>query len=210
MDRKTELENRIAAYQDAYYNGEAEITDAEFDALWDELKRLAPDSPVITRVGADSADGFPKERHLIPMGSQEKAANPAEFRSWAAKLNLTLFIAQHKLDGASLELQYRNGILVRAVTRGDGTVGDDISANARKMKGVVSNLKTDWTGGIRGEVLMFHEIWRAKYADKANCRNAASGLMRKKDGRGCEDLAFIAYDASASGDDGYFKTEVEK
>jgi DNA ligase (NAD+) len=78
------------------------------------------------------------------------------------------------------------------------------------MKGVVSNLKTDWTGGIRGEVLMFHEIWRTKYADKANCRNAASGLMRKKDGQGCEDLTFIAYDASASGDDGCFKTEMDK
>ncbi|MDR2658710.1 MAG: DNA ligase (NAD(+)) LigA, partial [Spirochaetaceae bacterium] len=129
MDRKTELENRIAAYQDAYYNGEAEITDAEFDALWDELKRLAPGSHVITRIGADGADGFSKEKHIIPMGSQEKAASPAEFRAWAAKLNLPSYIAQYKLDGASLELQYRNGLLVRALTRGDGSVGDDISAN---------------------------------------------------------------------------------
>jgi DNA ligase (NAD+) len=209
-ERIEELENLVTGYQNSYYNGEADIPDAEFDALWDELKRLAPDSPVITRVGADNVDGFPKERHLIPMGSQEKAANPTEFREWAAKLALPLFIAQYKLDGASLELQYRNGRLWRALTRGDGVIGDDISANARKMKGVVADLKMDWSGGVRCEVLMFHEVWQTKYAGKANCRNAANGLMRKKDGQGCEDLTLIAYDVSANGDDGYFKTETEK
>ncbi|MDR2097513.1 MAG: NAD-dependent DNA ligase LigA [Spirochaetaceae bacterium] len=208
--RIAELENLITGYQDSYYNGEAEIPDAEFDALWDELKRLAPDSPVIMRVGADNSDGFAKARHLIPMGSQEKAANPDEFSAWASKLNLPLYVVQHKLDGASLELQYSGGRLVRALTRGDGIIGDDISANARKMKGVVSDLGMDWSGGVRGEVLMSHKVWRTKYKEKANCRNAANGLMRKKDGRGCEDLMLIAYDVSAGGDDGYFKTETEK
>jgi DNA ligase (NAD+) len=209
-ERITELENIITGCQDSYYNGEAEISDAEFDALWDELKRLDPDSPVIKRVGADNSDGFPKARHLIPMGSQEKAASPAEFRVWAAKLNLPLYVAQYKLDGASLELQYGGGRLVRALTRGDGVIGDDISANARKMRGLVSDLGLDWNGGVRCEVLMFHDVWRTKYTNKANCRNAANGLMRRKDGQGCEDLTLIAYDVSVSGDDGYFQTETEK
>jgi NAD-dependent DNA ligase len=151
--RIAELENLIRGYQDSYYNGEAEISDAEFDALWDELKRLDPESTVITRIGADKSDGFPKARHLIPMGSQEKAANPGEFRAWAEKLKLPLYIAQYKLDGASLELQYGGGRLERALTRGDGVKGDDISANARKMKGVVNDLGVDWSGGIRCEVL---------------------------------------------------------
>ncbi|MDR2803264.1 MAG: NAD-dependent DNA ligase LigA [Treponema sp.] len=208
--RIEELENLITGYQDSYYNGEAEITDVEFDELWDELKGLAPDSPVITRIGADNVDGFPKERHLIPMGSQDKAANHEEFREWAKKLALPMFIAQYKLDGASLELQYRNGRLFRALTRGDGIMGDDISANARKMRGVVSNLEMDWSGGIRCEVLMFREIWRTKYTNKANCRNAANGLMRRKDGVGCEDLTLIAYDASANDAASGFKTETEK
>jgi DNA ligase (NAD+) len=208
--RIAELENLISGYQTSYYNGESEISDAEFDALWDELKRLAPESSVIKRIGADNVDGFPKFPHLIPMGSQDKAANPAEFREWAAKLELPLFITQYKLDGASLELQYKNGRLDRALTRGDGTIGDDISANARKMQGVVTDLRMNWNGGVRGEVLMFHDVWREKYTDKANCRNAANGLMRRKDGRGCEDLSFIAYDVSASGDDAYFGTETEK
>ena len=208
--RIAELERLVSGYQASYYNGEAEIPDAEFDGLWDELKRLAPDSPVITRVGADSADGFVKERHMIPMGSQDKASNVAEFREWAEKLALPLFIVQYKLDGASLELQYKNGRLARALTRGDGVIGDDISANARRMKGVVDDLNMDWSGGVRGEVLMFREIWRAKYPDKANCRNAANGLMRRKDGQGCEDLTLIVYDASTSGDDTYFDTETGK
>lgn len=208
--RIAELESLVSGYQASYYNGEAEIPDAEFDSLWDELKRLAPDSPVITRVGTDSTDGFAKERHLIPMGSQEKASNESEFREWAEKLALPLFIVQYKLDGASLELQYKNGRLVRALTRGDGVIGDDISANARRIGGVVDDLHMDWSGGVRGEVLMSHEVWRTKYPDKANCRNAANGLMRKKDGQGCEDLTLIVYDASSSGDDSYFGTETGK
>jgi DNA ligase (NAD+) len=154
-------------------------------------------------------DGFPKARHLIPMGSQEKAANPEEFRSWAAGIPPP-YVVQYKLDGASLELQYEKGVLKRAVTRGDGTIGDDITRNARRMAGVVPELDTPFSGGIRGEVVMAHEIWREKYRDKANCRNAANGLMRRKDGLGCEDLALITYDASASGDDGFFKNEMEK
>jgi DNA ligase (NAD+) len=144
------------------------------------------------------------------MGSQEKAANPAEFREWAAKLALPLFIVQYKLDGASLELQYRSGRLARALTRGDGIIGDDISANARRMGGVVADLGTDWSGGVRGEVLMFRDVWRTKHANKANCRNAANGLMRRKDGQDCEDLTLIAYDAASGEASGGFETETEK
>jgi DNA ligase (NAD+) len=209
-DRAAVLERLIGAYQRSYYNGEAEISDGEFDVLWEELKALKPDSPVITRIGEDAADGFPKARHLIPMGSQEKAANPDEFRAWAAKIAPRALAVQYKLDGASLELQYEKGRLIRAITRGDGVIGDEITRNARYMGGVVPELDIAFTGGVRGEVIMTHEVWKAKYPDKANCRNAANGLMRRKDGAGCEDLRFIAYDAAASGDDGFFQDEIEK
>jgi DNA ligase (NAD+) len=147
------------------------------------------------------------------MGSQEKAANPEEFRAWAAKTGLGTgrsFIVQYKLDGASLELQYEKGNLVRAITRGDGIMGDEITANARRMTGVVSALNTPFTGGVRGEVVMTRGVWRSKYAEKANCRNAANGIMRRKDGVGCEDLRLITYDAAALGDDAYFKDEKQK
>ncbi len=208
--RVAELEGLIERYQASYYNGEAEITDAEFDSLWDELKRLAPESALLARVGADSVDGFPKARHLIPMGSQEKAANPEEFRAWAAKIAPQAYVVQHKLDGASLELQYEDGVLVRAVTRGDGFVGDEITRNARRMKGVVQRLDQPFSGGVRGEVIMPHAVWTTKYADKANCRNAANGLMRRKDGEGAEDLELVCYDAAATGDDRYFADELAK
>jgi DNA ligase (NAD+) len=204
------LERLITSYQDSYYNGEAEISDEEFDVLWDELGRLAPDSPVLARIGSDRTDGFPKARHLIPMGSQEKAANPDEFRAWAVKIAPPSYVVQYKLDGASLELQYEGGALRRAITRGDGAVGDEITRNARRMEGVLPRLGIPFSGGVRGEVVMTRGVWQEKYREKANCRNAANGIMRRKDGLGCEDLRLITYDAAASGNDGYFGDEIEK
>lgn len=200
MDRVGELERLIKYHQDVYYNGEAEISDAEFDALWDELKGRAPDHPLLKRVGRDTTDGFPKARHVIPMGSQDKAVDEGEFLDWARKMKLSAFVVQHKLDGASLELQYEDGVLVRAVTRGDGVIGDDITVNAKRMRGVLPKIEAGFSGGIRGEVVMFREVWREKYPDKANCRNAANGLMRRKDGEGCENLKVITYDVSAVSD----------
>jgi DNA ligase (NAD+) len=160
------------------------------------------------------------------MGSQDKASNPQEFIEWAEKMGLEAqndvsltskkdkltkkFIVQYKLDGASLELQYEKGKLLRAVTRGDGITGDDITANARRMTGVVQKMGVSFTGGVRGEVIMTHDVWNGKYPSKANCRNAANGLMRRKDGEGCEDLNVIVYDASASDNDRFFKDELQK
>ncbi len=209
-DRIAELGNLIRRYQKSYYNGEAEISDQEFDDLWDELRSLDPKNTLFTQVGSDSIDGFPKVAHLIPMGSQEKAANPEEFFAWALKTSCKAFVVQHKLDGASLELQYQEGRLLRAVTRGDGFIGDEITPNARRMKGVLETLDVPFSGGVRGEVLMPRDVWQSKYGEKANCRNAANGIMRRKDGQGCEDLELICYDASAQGQDEYFPDEVTK
>jgi DNA ligase (NAD+) len=208
--RITALEHLIRRYQDSYYNGEAEISDAEFDKLWDELKSLDGENAVLKKVGEDSIDGFPKAKHLIPMGSQEKAANPEEFREWAAKMNFPSYVVQYKLDGASLELQYEKGVLRKAITRGNGIIGDEITKNARRMGGVPEKLDLGFSGGVRGEVVMTHEVWQKNYADKANCRNAANGIMRRKDGEGCENLSLITYDAAAVKDDNYFKDEIEK
>ncbi|MEI6876216.1 MAG: DNA ligase (NAD(+)) LigA, partial [Spirochaetota bacterium] len=207
--RIVSLEAEIRRHQALYYNGEPEIEDADFDSLWDELRSLDPGNSLFSEVGRDLADGWPKASHLIPMGSQDKAANPEDFLSWCAKVAHSEYFVQYKLDGASLELQYRSGSLVRAVTRGDGLVGDDISPNARRMNGVIASLSEPFTGGIRGEVLMTHEIQQRSYSDKANCRNAANGLMKRKDGRGSEDLLVVVYDALASGSSP-FSDEMEK
>lgn len=208
--RIEQLAELILAYQDAYYNGEALVEDSAFDALWDELKRLAPSHPVLTAIGTDASSTFPKARHIIPMGSQEKAANPDEFRAWAERQGGGPFLVQHKLDGASLELQYERGLLVRALTRGDGIVGDDILSNALKMKGCVRDLGVNFSGGVRGEVLMPRAIWQERHSDKANCRNAANGLMRRKDGEGVEDLCIIVYDVADHSESGGFTREDDK
>ena len=212
--RISELENLITRYQKSYYDGEGEISDAEFDKLWDELKTLDPANPILHKVGADSGN-FQKIHHVMPMGSQEKAANPEQFLAWAEKHNYDEYLVEYKLDGASLELQYENGYLKRAVTRGDGTIGDDITANARKMGGVNAAIYKDgllvpFTGGIRGEVIMTHEVHKTHFPDKANCRNAANGLMKRKDGKGSEFLKLIVYDALSTDGKSYFNYEEEK
>jgi DNA ligase (NAD+) len=128
------------------------------------------------------------------MGSQEKASDPEAFLEWAVKVGHPTWLVQHKLDGASLELQYEDGRFVRAVTRGDGETGDDITPNALRMGGLVRVLPGAFSGGVRGEVLMPRAVHQAKYADKANCRNAANGLMKRKDGAGSDDLRVVVYD----------------
>lgn len=214
MNRILELEKLIAEYQKSYYNGEAEISDFEFDRLWDELKSLDPDNPILKKVGADSGN-FAKVAHVMPMGSQEKAANPEQFLAWAEKHDYDEYLVEYKLDGASLELQYENGYLKRAVTRGDGQIGDDITENAKKMNGVNAAIYCDgrqlpFTGGIRGEVIMTHQVHKEHFSTKANCRNAANGLMKRKDGSGSEYLTLIVYDALSTDGNTFFSNEEEK
>ena len=214
--RIAELEKDIKFYQDDYYKGGQLISDAEFDDMWDELKTLDPGNPILGKIGSDldddeepELDGFLKAKHVIPMGSQQKAANPEAFIKWGSNHKYPEYLVQYKLDGASLELQYLNGLFTRAVTRGDGTIGDDITVNVSKMKGIVKKLKDSFTGGIRGEVLMSHSVHKDLYSDKANCRNAATGVMKRKDGTGSENLHVIVYDAT-SNDGNIFSSEEEK
>ena len=213
--RINELVSLIKRYQTSYYNGEGEISDAEFDALWDELKNLDPENEILKKIGTDSGN-FAKLRHVMPMGSQEKAANPEQFLGWASKHVYDEYFVEFKLAGASLELQYEHGKLVHAVTRGDGTIGDDITVNAKKMNGVAAALfdlagnLIDYSGGIRGEVIMTHDVHKEKFSDKANCRNAANGLMKRKDGEGCEYLKLIVYDAFSPSGNQPFNDEESK
>jgi DNA ligase (NAD+) len=214
-NRIKELESLITKYQKSYYDGEGEISDAEFDKLWDELKVLDPENSILHKVGADNSANFEKVRHIMPMGSQEKAADNEQFMAWALKHDYSEYLVEYKLDGASLELQYENGNLMKAVTRGDGSTGDDITRNALKMKGVIKTLcrngqKVDFTGGIRGEVIMTHQVHQSYFSDKANCRNAANGLMKRKDGSGSEYLTLITYDVWATEGEQPYSDEEDK
>ena len=204
------LENEIQRHRSLYYNEKPEITDAKYDSLENELKKLDPDNLILFKIGVDRSELFTKEKHIIPMNSQDKVTQPGEFNKWAKKRNYKVFIVQFKLDGISIELQYEEGIFQKAITRGDGEVGDNVSANVVKMKGFIPKLKEGFTGAVRAEIVLFHDIYNKRYLDKQNCRNAAAGIVRRKDGIGSKDLNLIYYDAISTTNDAIFKTETQK
>ena len=196
------LAQAIAHHSHLYYNLAApEISDAEFDRLWDELKALAPDHPQLHRVGADVAPGSVKVDHLFPMRSLDKATSAEELNHF---VNVTTsgairFLSQPKLDGSALSLEYRMGRLVRAATRGSGERGEDVTRNARKVANVPHTLPIPVDVHVRGEVVMPLSVFDAKYrATSPNPRNLAAGALRQKhaDGKAdAADLVFQAYDA---------------
>jgi len=209
-DRVNELEREIRYHQKCYYNGSPEISDSQFDLLWDELRRIAPANALFSEVGRDAGDGLSKRQHVIPMGSQDKAADPEAFLKWASRVEHERFIVQLKMDGASLELQYEDGVFTYGVTRGDGSVGDDITHNVRQMQGLVATLPDHFTGAVRGEVLLSKALHQHRHAAKANPRNAANGIMKRKDGAGASDLTIVCYDAISSERDDFFAREQDK
>lgn len=195
MNRIKELEKEIRKNQELYYNDEPVITDAEFDALCDELKKLDPENPLLTtEVGSDHTDGFKKVKHVILMGSQNKANTEEEMTEFFTKhCNPKKVLGQHKMDGISLEINYEKGKLISAITRGDGKYGDDVTANVKKT-GIPQRIE-NFTGAIRGEVLLSRKNKAKYFADMKNCRNAASGTMKRLDGSKCEFLNIVVYDA---------------
>ena len=211
QERINYLVEEIRRHRYLYYNEQPEISDVKYDTLEDELHKLDPENPILFKIGVDSSELFTKREHIIPMTSQDKVTNPQEFLKWARKRNYKNFLVQFKLDGISIELQYEDGIFQYALTRGDGKIGDDVSANVINMKGFIPKLKTKFTGATRAEILLFHDVFERKYNDKQNCRNAASGLVRRKDGIGSGDLNLVFYDAiSIDDDDVTFQSEIQK
>jgi DNA ligase (NAD+) len=195
IDRIQFLRTEILRHSDLYYNKQPEISDAEFDLLFAELQALDPNNPVLHLVGKDSSTMFEKVEHIIPMNSQGKANHPQAFLKWAKKQNYSQYLIQYKLDGISVELQYVNGRFKRAVSRGNGKIGDDITQNVQKMNGVPEKIDSTFSGAVRGEIFMFHEIFARKYSDQKNCRNTASGISKRKDGEGSQDLNVMCYNA---------------
>ena len=193
----------VERYQKSYYRGAPEVSDAEFDALWERLKALDAAHPIFERVGSDRDEAHAKRRHIIFMNSQDKAATPESFLKWATKVAHPQWIAQYKLDGVSVELQYRAGFLRYAITRGDGWVGDDITANVRRVPGVPAQVVGSFSGGVRGEILMGRSVHAEHYPHFANSRNTTAGIVKRLDGAGCEHLHIVCYDARAS-EGGYF------
>ena len=211
QEKISKLVEEIQKHRYLYYNKTPEITDAEYDQLEDELRILKPDHPIFQKVGVDSSELFTKRPHVIVMGSQDKVVTEEEFLKWAKKVNHYKYVVQHKLDGISIELQYKNSVFQCAVSRGDSVTGDDYTQNVVNMKGFVSHTKNFFTGAIRAEILLFKDVFNAKYSDNENCRNASAGIVRRKDGKGANDLNIVYYDAYSNAEDSIkFVTEIEK
>ena len=197
----------IQKHKDAYYNGTPLISDAAFDALEDELRELDPKNAIFKTVGAPVAAvaEWEKARHAIPMGSLNKAVSEDEFRKWAARcddlavqqklkpISTNLFVTE-KLDGLSLAVSYEKGVLKEAITRGDGEVGERITPNAARMKGVPGKLKTPVSLTVRGEIILKLSDMKKAFPGAANPRNQAAGTSKRFDGQGCEHLTVLFYD----------------
>src|ERR1700732_2323453 len=203
------LREEIRRHEYRYYVlDDPEISDAEFDRLMNELKRLeAADPGLITtdsptqRVGGKPREGFVKVAHSVPMLSLDNAYSEEELRNWERRVHELSgrkdidYVCELKLDGMSLALIYEDGKLVRGITRGDGTVGEDVTLNVRTVRSVplsIAKEKLKKSGipadfEVRGELLMpltsfkrMNEERESKgLATFANPRNATAGTVRQ-------------------------------
>jgi DNA ligase (NAD+) len=201
--RHAELVDQINHLRAAYYEGNTVlVSDAEYDSLVHELELLesthpqliTADSPTQTVGGSASATFSPVE-HLERMWSLDNVFSHDEFRDWAARSadqGELKYLCELKIDGLAINLRYENGVLIKAATRGDGVVGEDVTANVMTIKGIPHRL--EGTGHpvvveIRGEIFYaiedFNRLNEGLIAEGkapfANPRNSASGSLRQKD-----------------------------
>lgn len=212
------LRKEIRRHEYLYYVlAQPEISDFAFDQLMAELKALeaahpelvTPDSPT-QRVGGAVLDELPQVRHEIPMLSLDNSYNEGELSEWYGRVVRALgrkpdhLVAELKIDGVSLSLIYENGVLVRAVTRGNGEVGEEVTTNAKTIPTIPLRLPEELSlVEVRGEVYMprpvFLELNRRRREEGeepfANPRNATAGSIRLLDSRECarRGLRFFAY-----------------
>lgn len=217
---RSEINHHIYRY---YVLSDPDITDAEYDTLFDELVKLeaehpeliTPDSPT-QRAGSDLSEDLPKVHHPAPILSLGKATSEEEIRAWEER-NLKLlpsnteldYTLEPKLDGLSIVITYENGVLKQAATRGNGEIGDDVTANVRTIRTVPLSIPVDRNNGpkppkrlvVRGEVLFLKPDFEALNERQreqelplyVNARNTASGTLKQKDSRVTASRPLTAY-----------------
>ena len=199
--RIEELSSAIRYHRELYYNHSApEISDADFDKLWDELKTLDPDNSVLHEVGPEPLPGTVKVEHIFPMRSLDKGTTDDDITHFVTQSTFggQQYLAQPKLDGSALSLEYVAGNLHRAATRGSGERGEDVTLNAKLIANIPLRLNVPADCHVRGEVVMPLAVFEEKYRTVSpNPRNLCSGALRQKHGDGkadAADLVFCAYD----------------
>jgi DNA ligase (NAD+) len=222
--RIDKLRDDIRRHNQLYYEQDSpEIPDSEFDALLRELLELedahpdliTPDSPTQS-VGGLATTTFSSVEHRVPMMSLDNAFSPDEISAWGGRLERRIaelgasresvgLVAELKIDGLAVSIRYENGLLVQAATRGDGRVGEDVTANVRTISGIPHRLPMNSPEilEVRGEVYMpisaFEDLNAAQMAagerTYVNPRNTAAGSLRQKDASvtATRNLAFWSY-----------------
>lgn len=201
VKRAEKLRKDLNYYSYRYYvDNENDIDDYEYDMMMRELKSIeeeypeliTPDSPT-HRVGGEATNMFESVAHTVKMESLQDAFSFDEIRDFDRRVkdavtNAT-YVVEPKIDGLSVSLEYRDGVFVRGSTRGDGSVGEDITANLRTVRAIPLRLKTDLPFiEVRGEVYMPHSVFHKLVEEQElneekpfkNPRNAAAGSLRQK------------------------------
>src|SRR5262245_3100242 len=210
LEKKAEsMRAKIVHHEYLYYVlDNPEISDAEFDQLMNQLKKLeaehpdliTPDSPT-QRVGGKPREGFQKVPHSSPMLSLDNTYSEEELRAWEKRVHELSgrqdidYVCELKLDGMSLALRYEDGRLIRGITRGDGSVGEDVTLNVRTVRSIPLSIPKDklkkagipLTFEVRGEMLMPLAAFRRMNEEReqkglsqfANPRNATAGTVRQ-------------------------------
>ena len=195
MDRMRALVDQLNRYAHEYYVLDAPtVPDAEYDRLYDELKELEaetgvrlPDSPT-RRVGGEPIKAFARHEHIARLYSLDKAVTEDEMNAFftrVSKAGEATYVVEYKFDGLTICLTYENGVFVRATTRGNGTVGEDVTAQALTIKSFPLSISYKGTLEVRGETVIrlsvLEEYNKTAAEPLKNARNAAAGAVRNLD-----------------------------
>ncbi len=214
--RVTELAEQILMHKALYYSGKPKVSDAAYDALEKELKALAPDHPALSLVGTDAKSDSPKVRHSEPMLSLQKTYDAEELARW---VDAEPVVGTVKVDGVSVSLVYRDGTLELAKTRGNGSVGEDVTTKARWVADVLPKIKATGALEVRGELLCTEPQF-LKLSEKmialglerpTSPRNIVAGLLgRKTHIELARHFTYFAFNVLDQDDALGFKTEEEQ
>lgn len=193
----TDLENIILKHKHLYYAGTPIISDAEYDKLEEKLRLLQPDSPILHVVGYSIKDGV---KHTFPMLSIQKALTTPDLKKWFDNTNKNNHevVLSHKIDGLAVELHYNNGLLQRAVTRGDGEKGEDVTKSVMFINEVPKQIDLKLDLRVRGEIYMKKSVFsqfKAIDSTLVDPRNTAVGALKNSDPTNPKNVAlsFFAY-----------------
>ncbi len=217
--RHAELASLLHRYDYEYHVlARPSVDDATYDRLFDELRRLEREDPRLRsadspsqRVGSDLRQELPEVAHTVPVLSLDKAYTAAEVSSWMDKCAVAAgsplsFTVEEKIDGSAIVLYYREGALSRAVTRGNGAVGNEVTANVSTIRSVPLRLPKSLQVAVRGEIFLSPEAFARLNArvevSYANPRNFAAGAIRRVKSRAVAKipLRLVAYEAAFSDD----------